>query len=166
MLTHWLALSRFYPCKARRPVHRLGVLLKHTLMTVAHCTGHLQSTSKYLTDLTISQGDKVRSITGGVVLLTKVFFLIITFSGVSKVRSMTSLFPCLQFKLIEDVFAEGSEAPCFNLQNPSDVNSTLFTSSGTDARISTINPSTINSDSGVGPLQICKCIKCLVLNLV
>ena len=95
MLTHWLALSRFYPCKARRPVHRLGVLLKHTLMTVAHCTGHLQSTSKYLTDLTISQGDKVRSITGGVVLLTKVFFLIITFSGVSKVRSMTSLFPCL-----------------------------------------------------------------------
>ena len=95
MLTHWLALSRFYPCKARRPVHRLGVLLKHTLMTVAHCTSHLQSTSKYLTDLTISQGDKVRSITGGVVLLTKVFFLIITFSGVSKVRSMTSLFPCL-----------------------------------------------------------------------
>ena len=95
MLTHWLALSRFYPCKARRPVHRLGVLLKHTLMTVAHCTGHLQSTSKYLTDLTISQGDKVRSITGGVLLLTKVFFLIITFSGVSKVRSMTSLFPCL-----------------------------------------------------------------------
>ena len=95
MLTHWLALSRFYPCKARRPVHRLGVLLKHTLMTVAHCTGHLQSTSKYLTDLTISQGDKVRSITGGVVLLTKVFFLIITFSGVSKVRSMTSLFPWL-----------------------------------------------------------------------
>ena len=95
MLTHWLALSRFYPCKARRPVHRLGVLLKHTLMTVAHCTGHLQSTSKYLTDLTISQGDKVRSITGGVVLLTKEFFLIITFSGVSKVRSMTSLFPCL-----------------------------------------------------------------------
>ena len=95
MLTHWLALSRFYPCKARRPVHRLGVLLKLPLMTVAHCTGHLQSTSKYLTDLTISQGDKVRSITGGVVLLTKVFFLIITFSGVSKVRSMTSLFPWL-----------------------------------------------------------------------
>ena len=96
MLTHWLALSRFYPCKARRPVHRLGVLLKLPLyMTVAHCTGHLQSTSKYLTDLTRSQGDKVRSITGGLALLTKVFFLIITFSGVSKVRSMTSLFPWL-----------------------------------------------------------------------
>ena len=95
MLTHWIALSRFYPYKARRPVHRLGVLLKLPLMTVAHCTGHLHSTSKYLTDLTISQGDKVRSITGGVALLTKVFFLTITFSGVSKVRSMTSLFPWL-----------------------------------------------------------------------
>ena len=105
----------------------------------------------------MTQGDKVRSITGGVVLSTKVFFLTITFSGVSKVRSMMSLFPWLQFKLMEDVFEEGSEAdPCFTLQNPSDVNSTLFTFSGTDARISTINPSTINSDSGAGPLQICK----------
>ena len=28
MLTHWIALSRFYPYKARSPVHRLGVLLK------------------------------------------------------------------------------------------------------------------------------------------
>lgn len=105
MLTHWIALSRFCPYEARRPVHRLGVLLKllhyptndsgSFSMLGPDTYNALASISLVFTDLTMSQGDKVRSITGGVVLLTKVFFLTITFSGVSKVRSMTSLFPWL-----------------------------------------------------------------------